>query len=126
MGTMGPALSRFCLLTMITLLCQVTACGSSKRIAGIEPFRNPAVYELSADQVVAIMREAGFSDKEILKYGRELRNALASQGGAKIMSSRYTEAIVIVQPGYICIVRRGSREILFPLDENQAGNRQIR
>ena len=45
---------------------------------------NRDIAPLEADDVVVTMRRAGFSDREILDLGPEVRNALASTGAAMI------------------------------------------
>jgi hypothetical protein len=76
----------------------------------VQPFANPQVVALEPEQVVALMRQAGFSDEGILKVGLDLRNALAIQGGAKVLLDGHTEALFVVHEGYVHVAswKRGS------------------
>jgi hypothetical protein len=57
---------------------------------------NRHVLALDADDVVQIMRRAGFSDSQILEYGTDLRNGLAESGAVQIKIGRKVEAVFAV------------------------------
>ena len=82
-------------LAMLTLLAMgVVGCGST----GIQviPLSNRHVLALSADDVVQVMRGAGFSDRQILAYGTDLRNGLAQYGAVQIKVNNKLEAVFAV------------------------------
>ena len=58
---------------------------------------NQDVIALSADQIIAVMRRAGFSDEQILDLGTDLRNSLAIAGAAQIEIGDRVEAIFAVR-----------------------------
>jgi len=68
------------------------------------------VIALNAEDIVRVMQQAGFSDKQILELGTDLRNALASSGAAQILVGEVVEAIFAVRGNYLHVsgYRRGS------------------
>lgn len=67
---------------------------------------NQNVVALSADDVVQVMRRAGFSDEQILKLGTELRNALLYSGAAQVRLRDKVEAVFAVHGDYVFITTR--------------------
>ncbi|UCF17355.1 MAG: hypothetical protein JSW59_07800, partial [Phycisphaerales bacterium] len=70
------------MLTVLTL--SVAGCGS--RITGIQilPMGNRDVIELTAADVVQVMRAAGFSDMQIYEHGTALRDGIAQRGAVQV------------------------------------------
>jgi len=71
---------------------------------------NGDVIALSANDIVSVMQQAGFSDEQILELGTDLRNALASSGAAQIQVGEVVEAIFAVRGNYLHVssYHRGS------------------
>lgn len=85
-------------LTLLLLLVSgVIGCGGSSR-SGIQviPLSSRSVLELNADDVVRVMRRAGFSDQQILEYGPELRDGLAQSGAVQIKVGNKVEAVFAI------------------------------
>lgn len=83
-------------LSLLALLALgVVGCA---RTGGIQviPLSNREVLALSADDIVRVMRRAGFSDRQILEYGTDVRNALAQNGAAQIKIYNTIEAIFAI------------------------------
>jgi hypothetical protein len=59
--------------------------------------------EMTADDVVTILRECGFSDQQIFHCGADLRDALLTLGGAKITLGDRVIAIFKVQHDLVLI-----------------------
>ena len=57
---------------------------------------NRSVLDLSPDEVVDIMKRAGFSNNQILEYGTDLRNGLAESGAVQIKIGNKVEAVFAV------------------------------
>ena len=78
--------------------------------ARVAPLSNRDVIALSADDVVKLMRQAGFSDERILDLGTDLRNALAASGAAQIEVEDRVEAIFAVRDKnlHVSSYRRGN------------------
>ena len=85
--------------SLAVVLLSVLAAGCAhtgayrQRVSGF-PGRKPCA--LCADDVVRIMRRAGFEDSEILEYGPGFRNRIATVGGARIRVGTSLEAIFAV------------------------------
>ena len=97
-----PASSSVAAITGLTLLLSlalgVIGCGSSTRRSGIQiiPLSSRSVLELNADDVVRIMRRAGFSDRQILDYGPDLRDGLAQSGAVQVKVGNKVEAVFAI------------------------------
>ena len=86
------------LLMLLALLALgVGGCaGSSSTGIRVIPLSNRSVLALSPDDVVEIMRRAGFSDRQILEYGTDLRNGLAESGAVQIKIGKKVEAVFAI------------------------------
>jgi len=86
----------------------LVGCPSADREVEVLP--NQAVAALSADDVVRVMRRAGFSGQEILELGTDLRNGLATMGAVQVRMGQKVEAIFAVDGTYLhgTSRRRGS------------------
>jgi hypothetical protein len=86
------------LLTLLTILALgVGSCAHSSN-TGIRviPLSNRYVLALNPDDVVEVMRRAGFSDNQILEYGTDLRNGLSESGAVQIKIGRKVEAVFAI------------------------------
>lgn len=72
----------------------------------IVPLANQDVAELSADDVVRVMRRAGFSDEQILELGPELRDGLAESGAAQVRLKGKVEVVFAAHGNYVFITSR--------------------
>jgi len=79
----------------------------------VAPFASRDVAVLSAEQVVTLMRRAGFSDRDIWKAGVDLRNALSRQGAARVLSNDHTAAIFVVHNRYIQVASWNGGSFLY-------------
>lgn len=88
------------------------SCVHQQRLMGgvVEPLPNRDVAGLTADDIVLLMRRAGFSDMQILEYGPRVRNDLAASGGSRVVSHNFVEAIFAVHDDtvYASTRRRGT------------------
>jgi hypothetical protein len=85
------------LLTLLTLVALgIGGCARSRTGIRIVPLSNRSVLALSSDDVVAIMRRAGFSDSQILEYGTDLRNGLAESGAVQVKIGKKVEAVFAI------------------------------
>lgn len=80
----------------------------SGKPAGFEiiPLGNQDVVVLNADDVVQVMRRAGFSDQQVLELGTDLRSALLHAGAAQIKLRDKVEAVFAVHGDYVFITTR--------------------
>jgi len=64
------------------------------------------VLTLSSDDIVRVMRQAGFSDNQILEYGTDLHSALSQAGAAQIKIRNRLEAIFAINGDAVYISSR--------------------
>jgi hypothetical protein len=57
---------------------------------------NRNVLALTADDIVQVMRRAGFSDRQIMEYGTDIRNGLAESGAVQIKINNKVEAVFAI------------------------------
>lgn len=91
---------------LLTLLAfGVVSCAAHRGIE-IVPLRNQDVLTLSSDDIVRVMRRAGFSDNQILEYGTDLHSALSREGAAQIKVNKNLEAIFAINGDAVYISTR--------------------
>jgi hypothetical protein len=85
------------MLTLLMLLA-LGAVGCAHQSTGIRvvPLSNRDVLALSPDDVIVVMRRAGFSDRQIEEYGTDLYNGLAESGAVQIKIGKKIEAVFAV------------------------------
>jgi len=93
--------SRICsvaiLLTLLALVALgIGGCARSSTGIRVIPLSNRSVLALNPDDVVEVMRRAGFSDGQILQYGTDLRNGLAESGAVQIKIGKKVEAVFAI------------------------------
>jgi len=64
------------------------------------------VLTLSSDDVVRVMRRAGFSDDQIWEYGTDLYNSLSRVGAAQIKINKRLEAVFAINGDAVYISSR--------------------
>ena len=82
--------------------------GSGKRTAQLQvtPLSNQDGIALGAEDIIRIMRRAGFSDEQILQLGTDVRNALLLSGAAQVRLKDKVEVIFAVHDDYVFITTR--------------------
>jgi len=86
----------------------------------VVPISNRDVADLDSDDIVQIMRRAGFSDEQILALGTDLRNAILLMGAAQIRKEKI-EAIFAVRGDYIFITTRLRGNFIYNPKSNEFG-----
>lgn len=84
------------LVLVALLIVGMTGCARSSRGIRVVPLSNRHVLNLSPDEVVEVMRRAGFSDNQILEYGMDMRNGLAESGAVQIKIGQKVEAVFAI------------------------------
>ena len=110
------------LVLQVLLALGVVGCAQT----GIQviPLSNRNVLVLSADDVVQVMRRAGFSDRQILEYGPELRNGLAESGAVQFKINNKLEAVFAInrdQGDCVYISTRLRGNFIYNVDEGWVG-----
>ena len=72
----------------------------------VVPLSNQNVLTLSSDDIVRVMRVAGFSDYQILEYGTYLHDALSNSGAAQIKIRNRLEAVFAINGDAVYISTR--------------------
>lgn len=110
MRSQGHARSLARLWILLALaLAAGTGC-APRRTGQVTPVSNREVIALTADDTVRLMQRAGFSEEQVLEFGTDLRNALATTGAVQIRIADKVEAIFAVDGEYVygSSRRRGS------------------
>lgn len=97
---------------LVALCVGVAGCAHQQRLVGgeVQPVPNNDLAALNADDIVLMMRRAGFSDDEILKYGPRVRNDIAVSGGSRVATHSIVAAIFAVhgENVYVSTQRAGT------------------
>jgi len=101
---------RFGSAALLFLVMAIGLAGCAGPGARVMAIGGQDVVALDADDVVRVMRRAGFSDQQVIDLGTDVRNALASTGGAQVRVGRKVEALFAVDGQYLhgSSRRRGS------------------
>lgn len=109
------------LLLLMLLAFGLTGCGYQNTGLQFIPVSNREVLALNADDVVQIMRRAGFSDNQIMQYGTDLRNGLAQSGAVEVRINKKVEAIFAVNGDSIYISTRLRGNFIFNIRTGWVG-----
>jgi len=91
---------------LLTLLAFGVVSCAAHRGLDIVPINNQDVLTLSSDDIVRVMRRAGFSDNQILEYGTDLHSALSREGAAQIRIRKKPEAVFAINGDAVYISTR--------------------
>jgi hypothetical protein len=96
-------------LILMTLLgCQTAA-------TRVVPAASEIHKALAADDIVLMMRQAGFSDADILKRGTDIRNALATHGTARVETNDVVRAIFYAQKDTIYVTTNTGKAFFYQI-----------
>jgi len=94
---------------IVSLLLALLAFGvvsCAQRGFEVIPLNHQEVLTLSSDDIVRVMRRAGFSDNQILEYGTDLHDALAHSGAAQIKIDKRLQAVFAINGDSVYISTR--------------------
>ena len=86
----------------------------------VESLSNRDVAALSSDDIVRIMRRAGFSDEQILNLGTDVRNALLVSGASQVKKGK-VEVIFAVHGEYVFITTRLRGSFIYDIKRGKFG-----
>ncbi len=92
------------IVTLLLVVLCVVGCTHTR--FDVIPLSNQDAVTLSADDIMQLMRQAGFSDEQILELGTDLRNGLALSGAAQLKLGDKVEAIFAVQGNRVYVTTR--------------------
>ena len=75
--------------------------------------------DLTADDVIRVMRHLGVPDQQILNLGPGLRDALRSAGAAAIVRGRQVEAMLAVNSEYLFIQSVEQGSVIYDIKDKQ-------
>lgn len=113
----------FISLLLIILASGLSGCTGNR---GFElfPLNNQQnVLTLSSDEIVRVMRRAGFSDNQILQYGEDLHIALAQYGAAQIKIRKKLEAVFAINGDAVYISTRLRGNFIYNIKTGWIGGR---
>jgi hypothetical protein len=87
----------------------------------IEPKDNRDVADLTADDVVRIMRQVGFSDQQILDLGMDLHDAISSSGAAVVYDGTRAEMVFRVNREYLMVRSREQGSMIYDIARGRFG-----
>jgi len=94
---------------IVSLLLSLLAFGvvsCAQRGFEVIPLNHQEVLTLSSDDIVRVMRRAGFSDNQILEYGTDLHDALSRSGAAQIKIDKRLQAVFAINGDSVYISTR--------------------
>jgi len=94
---------------IVSLLLALLAFGvvsCAQRGFEVIPLNHQEVLTLSSDDIVRVMRRAGFSDNQILAYGTDLHDALSRSGAAQIKINKTLQAVFAINGDSVYISTR--------------------
>jgi len=123
------------LLVLVLLALEVVGCNNAIRPAEWPELRpeggsgelrivakeNRDVAELTADDIVRIMRQVGFSDEDVLDLGPDLHDAILSSGAAVVFAGNQAEMIVRVNREYLLVRSRSQGSLIYDIARGRFG-----
>lgn len=95
---------------IILLLLTFSAVGCANTTAHTKfqviPLSNQNIADLSAKDIIQVMRRAGFSDEQILELGADLRDGLSMSGAAQVKIGDKVEVVFAVHSDCVYISTR--------------------
>lgn len=85
--------------------CAPTTTSYSSKLR-LTPLSNQDTVSLTANDIVRMMRQVGFSDKQILKLGTKMYNGLSHSGATQLKINDKVEAIFAVNNDFVYIATR--------------------
>lgn len=108
---------------LAVLALSAAGCGSRHTGIQIMPIGNQDVLELSAADVVQIMRAAGFSDMQIYEHGTALREGIARSGAVQIQIDDTVEAIFAAKGDSVYISTRSRGHFIYNVNSGWPDSR---
>ena len=109
-------------LLLALLAFGVVSCATHRGLE-ILPLRSKDILTLSSDDIVRVMRQAGFSDNQILEHGTDLHTALSREGAAQIKIRRKPEAVFAINGDAVYISTRLRGNLIYNVKTGWVGGR---
>jgi len=92
--------------SLLLALLTVGVVSCAQRGFEVIPLSHQDVLTLNSDDIVRVMRRAGFSDNQILEYGTDLHDALSHSGAAQIKINKKLQAVFAINGDSVYISTR--------------------
>ncbi|MEJ2647972.1 MAG: hypothetical protein P8016_06140 [Sedimentisphaerales bacterium] len=102
--------------TIAVLLLLLSLSGCMRSGFQVVPVPNRDVLVLDANEVVQILRAAGFSNEQILEYGPSIRDGLARSGAVRILINKVVEAGFAVKGDDVYISTRSRGYFIYNIN----------
>jgi len=112
------------LFIVLSLSALLGTAGCAHTQAQVIPVSNREVAALSAEDIARVMLRAGFSDKQIVELGTEMRNELARSGAAQINVGDKVEALFAVDGDFVYVSSRLRGSFIYDLRKKPGTNNQ--
>lgn len=123
------------LLVLVPLALEVVGCNKAIRPAEwpelrtegrpkelrVVPKSNKEVADVSANDIVRVMRQVGLSDEQIFNLGTELHDALLASGAAEIMYGGQSLVRVTVSGEYLFVRSRSQGTLVYDIARGRFG-----
>ncbi len=96
-------------------------CAQSRGIE-VLPLGNRSVLTLTSDDVVQVMRAAGFSDAQIYEHGTALHDGLAKSGAVQIRVDGTVEVVFAINDGSVYISTLGRGHFVYDIQTGWQNN----
>ncbi len=87
----------------------------------VVPRNTRSTVALTADDIARIMGQIGFTDRQIMEYGWDLRAALMTAGGANIVVNGEVEAMFAVNDDHVWITGRHAGYFVYDAKSGRFG-----
>jgi hypothetical protein len=105
---------------IFSLLLLITLGGCFRSGIHVVPVPNQHVLTLNANEIVEILRAAGFSDSQIDEYGWSVREGLAKSGAVRILIDKKVEAGFAIRGEEVYISTRSRGYFIYNINTGWA------
>jgi hypothetical protein len=109
------------ILLLLLALTVFSVVGCAPTGIQVMPVSNRYVLALSSDDVVRVMRRAGFSDSQVLEFGPGIRDGLAQSGAVQIKVGKKIEVVFAIRDNSVYITTRLRGNFIYNLDTGWVG-----
>jgi hypothetical protein len=76
---------------------------------------------VTADDVVAVLRQIGLGNDQIVEFGPPVYEALRASGAAAMVNGKQTEILLAISDGYVWVQSRVQGSFIYDLEDHKIG-----
>ena len=118
-------LKRLALAAVVLLLPGFAGCATLTSARTVMPLNNRDTVELDAAQTAELMTASGFSRRETIANGPDLRNALAVSGAAQIRRGSGVMALFVAEDSRVHVSSRDRGMFVYRMEENNGASHEV-